>query len=749
MLNKLLRRQLVKFFGDNAEKVSAELKDFLKVVSESYDHYEKDRRMLERSIEISSAEMMELNNRLRQEVEEDNKAIYQSLQESLSNLNEEQDDKKITGSDYRKLGQIAEMLKLETQKRKEAEREGKKHETHLEASQQIAHIGSWELDIDSEKTSGEAKFYWSDETYRIFGFEPGSVTVTSDLFFSRIHPRDLPFVREQMRKALYEGSTNDIEYRLLMPDGTEKIVYEQVRLIYDDTDTGKRIVGTIQDITDKRRAREKLIKVNNEIRTLFENMQEVFFTVDMKTFELLQMSSACEKIYGYTIRDFAKNSNLWFEVILEEDKQVIYANDATMRQGNPIVQEYRIQTKQGDIKWVESKITPTVINGELIRIDGITSDITKRKEAEIAVRDNEQKFRSLIQNSADAILVLNADYEIVYASNSLYQITGFTPEEVLGVNVIEFGHPDEREILLRYKAKVYGNPGIPQNIVYRRITKDGTYIWCEGTTINLLDDDIVQGIVINFRDITQRRQYEDALKAANEDLQKTNRELDKFVYSVSHDLRAPLSSMMGIVELAVTETEDEDMLLHLDMMRNSIRKLDGFIVDILEYSRNARLEVRKQQIDFHDLMKDVTENMKFMSEGLGKKKKVNIHTHISGHQEFISDKGRIAIILNNLVSNAIRYANDMADDPYVNVSVELKPEGAEIIVKDNGIGISKDKQEKVFDMFYRVSKSSVGSGLGLYLVREATTKLGGHIILDSAPGVGSCFTVSIPNLQNH
>ncbi len=748
MFNKLLRRQLVKLFGDNAEKVSAELQDFLKVVSESYDHYEKDRKMLERSIEISSGEMLELNNRLRKEVEEDNKAIYQSLQESLLNLNDEQDDRKTTGSDYRTLGQVAEMLKQETQKRKDAEREREKHETHLEASQQIAHIGSWELDISKTSTQGDTTFDWSDETYRIFGFEPGSVTVTSELFFSRIHPRDLPFVKDQMQRAFDEGSINDIEYRLVMPDGTEKVVFEQARLISDQTG-GKRMVGTIQDITDKRRAREKLIKVNNEIRTLFENMQEVFFTVDMKTFELLQMSSACEKIYGYTIRDFAKNSNLWFDVILEEDKQVIYANDATMRQGNPIVQEYRIQTKHGDIKWVESKITPTVVDGELIRIDGITSDITKRKEAEMAVRDNEQKFRSLIQNSADAILVLNADYEIVYASNSLYQITGFTPEEVLGANVIEFGHPDEREILLQYKTKVYSNPGIPQNIVYRRITKDGTYIWCEGTTINLLDDNIVQGIVINFRDITQRRQYEDALKAANEDLQKTNRELDKFVYSVSHDLRAPLSSMMGIVELAVTETEDEDMLMHLDMMRKSITKLDGFIVDILEYSRNARLEVRKQQIDFHDLMRDITENIKFMSEGLGKKKKVKIQTHISGHQEFISDKGRIAIILNNLVSNAIRYANDMADEPYVNISVELKPEGAEIIVKDNGIGISKDKQEKVFDMFYRVSKSSVGSGLGLYLVREAASKLDGHITLESAPGVGSSFIVSIPNLQNH
>lgn len=724
------------------------MQDFLKVVSESYDHYEKDRRMLERSIEISSNEMIELNNRLRQEVEDDNKAIYQSLQESLLNLNDEQDDRKIKGSDYRTLGQVAEMLKQETQKRKDAEREREKHETHLETSQQIAHIGSWELDISKTSTQGDTTFDWSDETYRIFGFEPGSVTVTSELFFSRIHPRDLPFVKDQMQRAFDEGSINDIEYRLVMPDGTEKVVFEQARLISDQTG-GKRMVGTIQDITDKRRAREKLIKVNNEIRTLFENMQEVFFTVDMKTFELLQMSSACEKIYGYTIRDFAKNSNLWFDVILEEDKQVIYANDATMRQGNPIVQEYRIQTKHGDIKWVESKITPTVVDGELIRIDGITSDITKRKEAEMAVRDNEQKFRSLIQNSADAILVLNADYEIVYASNSLYQITGFTPEEVLGANVIEFGHPDEREILLQYKTKVYSNPGIPQNIVYRRITKDGIYIWCEGTTINLLDDNIVQGIVINFRDITQRRQYEDALKAANEDLQKTNRELDKFVYSVSHDLRAPLSSMMGIVELAVTETEDEDMLMHLDMMRKSITKLDGFIVDILEYSRNARLEVRKQQIDFHDLMRDVTENIKFMSEGLGKKKKVKIQTHISGHQEFISDKGRIAIILNNLVSNAIRYANDMADEPYVNISVELKPEGAEIIVKDNGIGISKDKQEKVFDMFYRVSKSSVGSGLGLYLVREAASKLDGHITLESAPGVGSSFIVSIPNLQNH
>lgn len=238
----------------------------------------------------------------------------------------------------------------------------------------------------------------------------------------------------------------------------------------------------------------------------------------------------------------------------------------------------------------------------------------------------------------------------------------------------------------------------------------------------------------------------EVLQQSNDELKKTNKELDSFVYSVSHDLRAPLSSMLGVVGLCEMGTLDPFMQKNVTLLKSSIKKLDGFIMDILDYSRNSRLEVDHQEIHFSDLLSDIAGNLKFM--GTDDQRKVDIRTTIRNGVPFYSDKGRIAIILNNLISNGIRYQNPEAPDPFVEVSVEISETVAEIRVKDNGIGIDKENQKKVFNMFYRVSGKSIGSGLGLYIVKETVEKLHGGVELRSEPGKGCEFSIHLPNLTH-
>jgi signal transduction histidine kinase len=235
-----------------------------------------------------------------------------------------------------------------------------------------------------------------------------------------------------------------------------------------------------------------------------------------------------------------------------------------------------------------------------------------------------------------------------------------------------------------------------------------------------------------------------ALLKSNEDLMKSNKELDRFVYSVSHDLRAPLSSMLGVVGLCEMGTADPFMTKNVALLKSSIKKLDGFILDILDYSRNSRLEVERQEIHFSDLLTDISGNLKFM--GADDQRKVDIRTTIRNGVAFYSDKSRLGIILNNLISNSIRYQNPEAADPFVEVNVEVSASAAEIRVRDNGIGIGKENQQKVFNMFYRVSNKSIGSGLGLYIVKEAVEKLHGAIELRSELGKGCEFSIRLPNL---
>jgi signal transduction histidine kinase len=235
-----------------------------------------------------------------------------------------------------------------------------------------------------------------------------------------------------------------------------------------------------------------------------------------------------------------------------------------------------------------------------------------------------------------------------------------------------------------------------------------------------------------------------ALLKSNEELKKSNKELDSFVYSVSHDLRAPLSSMLGVVGLCEMGALDPFMLKNVTFLKSSIKKLDGFILDILDYSRNSRLEVVRQEIHFTDLLADISGNLKFM--GTDDQRKVDIRTNIRNGVAFYSDKSRIGIILNNLISNSIRYQNAEATDPFVEVHVDVSESAVDIRVRDNGIGIDKDNQTKVFNMFYRVSSKSIGSGLGLYIVKETVEKLHGAIELRSEPGKGCEFNIHLPNL---
>jgi len=228
----------------------------------------------------------------------------------------------------------------------------------------------------------------------------------------------------------------------------------------------------------------------------------------------------------------------------------------------------------------------------------------------------------------------------------------------------------------------------------------------------------------------------------NQELKTANYELDRFVYSTSHDLRAPLNSMLGLIEIAEEDTNEELMLEHLKMLKGNAKKLDGFICDILDYSRNSRMEVNNEHINFTELFDDVTQNLKFMGDT---NRMVDFTIDITGNAPVYSDKNRISTILNNLISNAIRYQNPKAPNPFVNIKTDISETETKIIISDNGIGIPDELQPKIFDMFYRVSQESVGSGLGLYIVKEAVNKLNGDIKVQSEIGEGTTFSIKIPN----
>lgn len=224
-------------------------------------------------------------------------------------------------------------------------------------------------------------------------------------------------------------------------------------------------------------------------------------------------------------------------------------------------------------------------------------------------------------------------------------------------------------------------------------------------------------------------------------LEKTNEELDRFVYSVSHDIKAPLASVLGLVNL-IRLSPEEDLERYLELMERSINKLNGFVQDILEYSRNSRLGVKKDPINFKQQIESAREDLKHMQTADG----VQLITNYNIEVPVLSDENRLQSVLKNLMSNAVKYHNPAVEQSWVRVEVTSNKKNFHIKVSDNGIGISKQNLSKVFDMFYRASERSSGSGLGLYIVKETVQKMGGSIHISSEENVGTTFELTLPNL---
>lgn len=232
------------------------------------------------------------------------------------------------------------------------------------------------------------------------------------------------------------------------------------------------------------------------------------------------------------------------------------------------------------------------------------------------------------------------------------------------------------------------------------------------------------------------------LEMQNIELVKVNEELDRFVYSVSHDLRAPLASLLGLINISKNEKKLKNIYFNLELKERSVKKLDGFIHDILALSRNSRLNVQKECIDLTVLLEEIFENQKFSEIDLHLMKKIEIFQEVP----FYSDLQRIQIILNNLISNAIRYQDTRKTNSYIKISISVYDDHALLEISDNGIGIHQEYLSRIFDMFFRATDHKVGSGLGLYITRETLKKLNGQIDVNSVFGQGTTFYLKIPNL---
>ncbi len=231
------------------------------------------------------------------------------------------------------------------------------------------------------------------------------------------------------------------------------------------------------------------------------------------------------------------------------------------------------------------------------------------------------------------------------------------------------------------------------------------------------------------------------LKSKVTELEKSNDELNRFVYSTSHDLRSPLASVMGVLNLAKMEKSVEDPNGYMDMIESCVKRMDFFILKTIEYYKSIRVDSGVDAVSFKDLIDD--------SIGLCRMQNPTIEFDVTINQpgEFKVDSFRMAVILNNLISNAVKYQKPDEKKQKVNINVDVSETRAVIIIEDNGVGIIDEHLNNIFKMFFRSNFTVTGLGIGLYIVKEALTRIGGEISVHSEYGIGTRFKLEVPDAR--
>ncbi|REH01822.1 PAS domain-containing sensor histidine kinase [Flavobacterium aquicola] len=545
------------------------------------------------------------------------------------------------------------------------------------------------------------------------------------------------FVREKLEKSFETGKEQEFEYEI------SKGYWSCTRLVpivFNDVVTHVLVFST--DISTRKEAEQKLLQSEEKYRVVTENISDAILLVN-KNFKIEYLSPSAERISGYSSEEV--NSKLIFDFIHPEDleKDRNFFENSFSSPGVSMQKQLRTINKKGKAIWIEGTIVNLLgKNNEGSYVINYR-DITNRKKLE----EQQALMASIVNSSDDAIISKNINGIVTSWNVGAERILGYTADEMIGKNIgilVPLGCRDEEVKILNTIKSGHS----VEHFETRRVKKNGDLIDVSLTISPVRD---VLGNVVGaskiMRNITDRKEIEQELIQNNAELKKANSELDRFVYSASHDLRAPLKSILGLLSITkdYVDANNTELLECLSMLNSSVFKLDSFIEDILSYSRNSRMELDKDEIDFQELLDKIKEKYKFIN-GV---EKLKVQIEINSESVFVSDFKRLSIILNNLLSNAFKYRDETKEESHVKIIFTNNSERAIIRLEDNGIGIAEKDIEKVFSMFYRATMLSTGSGLGLYIVKETLDKLEGNISVESKLGKGTSFTIEIPNQINN
>ena len=556
-------------------------------------------------------------------------------------------------------------------------------------------------------------------------------------YYDLVHPDDVQIVEKNLKQLLEEKEVNVFEIRIICKSGENKIVEINPSLLT----IGNTIIGAlgiIRDITERKRSEEALKESEKFLKETQKIAQLGSYVFDVKT-GIWKSSEILDSIFGIS-KDFNRSVEGWVSIIHPEWQQMMsdYLTKKVIGAKKSFDKEYKIiRNNDKAVRWVHG-LGILVYNkdNEPIEMVGTIRDITERKNSE----EEYKKLSIAVEQSPASVVITNQQGEIEYVNKKFCEVTGYSKEEAIGNNprILKSGL-QQKEFYEELWKTILSGKGWNGELQNKK--KNGEIFWESAQISPLLnkDGEITSYIAIK-EDITDRKLEQEELIKAKEEAEEMNRLKNNFLSNMSHELRTPLIGILGYAEFLSTELKDKNLAEMANVIRNSGKRLNETLNNILDISR---IESHKQKIDIKqlDLLRYLDEQIKlFKPVAENKNISLRLETNEKRLEAYVDEELFVSIIT-NLLSNALKYTVEGS------VIINARKEDGKAIldVKDTGIGISEEFHEIIFEPFRQASEGFSrrfeGTGLGLTLVKKYIDLIGATISLESKLGRGSKFTL--------
>jgi PAS domain S-box-containing protein len=488
----------------------------------------------------------------------------------------------------------------------------------------------------------------------------------------------------------------------------------------------------------------KLEESERRLSDLFDNANDLIFIIYIDgTFAYVNRKWL--ETLGYTEAEMKKLN--YTEVLHPNEVKASITNMSMLLAGTNLMLESVLVTKDGRQIYVDGTVNCLFNDGKPYQIRGIYRDITQRKHAEATLFEEQKKFQSIVNNAMDIIFTTDAHGRFTFVNSVGSQITGYRREELLGMNTLDLVHPAYRHKTLRLHLKQMLKGIATTSQQFPILTRSGEARWMQQNTQIVLDGGKPCGWQAVTRDITERVRMEEALVEAKEKAERSKSAEEQFIASVSHDIRTPMNAVVGFIDILSRTTLDQPQREYLRNLRHSSDLLLQIVNDLLDIKRIQAGKIEFVRVPF--VLKAILDRQISIFSNQANLKGIHLACHIGETVPamLLGDEARLSQILQNLISNAIKYTEVGGVEVWI-AAENVNPDRVllHFTVQDSGLGIQQDKLANIFDAYRQVDvrrDAMRGSGLGLAIFKNLVESQGGSVAVTSTVGVGTTFSFKL------